>query len=221
VKNEFRTRMITKGTIDAFQQLLSNETWDNIYNEHDINDNFNAFLKTSINIFEASFLVAHLHKNKDNSWIKKGIIIPSKCKRSLYILNKNYNDPKLKLYYKHYCTILRKVIRMTKKIYFSHLIETSKNKTKTTWNIINNVIDRPQNSYPMNPFFKVGHEETPCNEVVEALNDYFLNVTEILKTQTYKKCTHFIISETSRKGFFPHALYTDNGRRSEIYNKVP
>jgi hypothetical protein len=79
VKNKFRTRLITKGTISTFQQLLSNETWDNIYNEHDINDNFNAFLKTFINILEANFPVAYLHKNKDNGWITKGIKIS--CKR--------------------------------------------------------------------------------------------------------------------------------------------
>jgi hypothetical protein len=67
---------------------------------------------------------------------------------------------------------------MAKKIYFRHLIEISKNKTKMTWNILNNVIGRAQNSYPMNPFFKLGHEEAPCNEAVEALNDYFFLVDE-------------------------------------------
>jgi hypothetical protein len=109
----------------------------------------NVFLKTFINIFEASFPVAYLYKNKDNGWITKGIKISCKRKRSLYILNKNYNNPKLKLYYKHYCAILRKVIRMAKKIYFSHLIETSKNKTRTTWNIINNVIGRSISHEPL------------------------------------------------------------------------
>jgi hypothetical protein len=80
VKKKFRTRLITKGTISTFQQLLSNGTWDDTYNEHDLNDNFNAFLKTFINIFEASFPVAYLHKNKDNDWITKGIMISCKCK---------------------------------------------------------------------------------------------------------------------------------------------
>jgi hypothetical protein len=79
VKNKFRKRLITKDTISTFQKLLSNETWDDIYNENYINDNFNTFLKTFINIFEASFPVAYLHKNKDNGWITKGIKIS--CKR--------------------------------------------------------------------------------------------------------------------------------------------
>jgi hypothetical protein len=48
LKNKFRKRLITKGAVSASQQLLSNEIWDNIYNEHDLNDNFNAFLKTYI-----------------------------------------------------------------------------------------------------------------------------------------------------------------------------
>jgi hypothetical protein len=97
---------------------------------------------------------------------------------------------------------------MAKKIYFSHLIETSKNKTKTTWNIINTVIGRAQNSYPVNPFFKVGHEETPCNEVVEALNDYFLNVTETLKTQTDTRNSPTLLSQKhQQRDFFPRNIY--------------
>jgi hypothetical protein len=43
VENKFRTRLITKSTTSTFQQLLSNETWDDIYIEHDIDDNFNLY----------------------------------------------------------------------------------------------------------------------------------------------------------------------------------
>jgi hypothetical protein len=140
--------------------------------------------------------VAYLYKSKDNGWITKGIKISCRRKRSLYILNKNYNNPKLKLYYKHYSAILRKVIRMAKKIYFSNLIKTSKNKTKMTWNIINNVIRTAQTPYPTNPFFKAGHDEIPCNDVVEVLNDYFLNVTETIKTKTHTRNSTTLLSQT-------------------------
>jgi hypothetical protein len=34
-----------------------------------------------------------------------------------------------------YCSILRRVIREAKKVYFKHLLETSENKTKTIWNM--------------------------------------------------------------------------------------
>jgi hypothetical protein len=36
----------------------------------------------------------------------------------------------IKLHYKEYCSILKRVIREAKKVYFKQLIETSENKTK-------------------------------------------------------------------------------------------
>jgi len=41
-----------------------------------------------------------------------------------------------KLYYKQYCKILSKVIKEAIKLYYEEVISESKNKTKTTWNII-------------------------------------------------------------------------------------
>jgi hypothetical protein len=43
-----------------------------------------------------------------------------------------------KLYYKKYCKILPKVIKEAKKLYYMEItsITKSKNKMKTTWNII-------------------------------------------------------------------------------------
>jgi len=52
----------------------------------------------------------------------------------------------IKLYYKSYYSILRRVIREAKKEYFKHLIDTSENKTKTMWNIINKVTRKAEKS---------------------------------------------------------------------------
>ena len=50
-----------------------------------------------------------------------------------------------KLYYKHYGKILSKVIREAKKLYYKENITKSKNKTKTTRNIIHKEISNPTN----------------------------------------------------------------------------
>ena len=46
------------------------------------------------------------------------------------------NEMKHKFYYKQYCKILTKVIKEAKKLYYKEAISKSKNKMKTTWNII-------------------------------------------------------------------------------------
>jgi hypothetical protein len=45
----------------------------------------------------------------------------------------------IKLYYKSYCSILKRVSREATKLFFKQLIEISENKTKTMCNIINNI----------------------------------------------------------------------------------
>jgi hypothetical protein len=46
------------------------------------------------------------------------------------------NEMKHKFYYKQYCKILTKVIKEAKKLCYKEAISKSKNKMKTTWNII-------------------------------------------------------------------------------------
>ena len=57
-------------------------------------------------------------------------------KRELYLMARDNKEIKLKLYYKHYCKILSKVIKEAKRLYYKEVITKSKNKRKTTWNII-------------------------------------------------------------------------------------
>ena len=52
----------------------------------------------------------------------------------------------IKLYYKSYCSILKRVIREAKNVYLRHLIEIPENKTKTVWNIINKVTRKAEKS---------------------------------------------------------------------------
>jgi hypothetical protein len=50
------------------------------------------------------------------------------------LLRTRYNT--FKLYYKSYCRILRKVIREAKRLHCNKLITSAKNRTKTSWHII-------------------------------------------------------------------------------------
>jgi len=124
---KYKTRLLTTDTIGHFQKLLQEETWETIYQEHDINNIFNTFLRVYLNIFEVSFPVVYFNKHNDNAWITEGIRMSCKKKRSLYLLNRNCNNPKLKSYYKHYCLILRKTIREAKRQYYNELIINSEN----------------------------------------------------------------------------------------------
>jgi ribosomal protein L33 len=84
---------------------------------------FNSFLRTFLNIFEASFPVNYRRTNKGKKdWITQGIKISCKHKRSLYTFTTNSNDPKAKAHYTKYCQILKKVIKEAKKLHYGRLI---------------------------------------------------------------------------------------------------
>jgi len=144
---KYKTRLFTTDATGHFQKLLQEETWETVYQEHEINSIFNKFLGVYLNIFEASFPIVYLNKHNDNAWITKGIRISGKKKRSLYLLSRNCNNPKVKLYYKQYCSILRKTIREAKRQYFNELIVNSENKVKTTWKIIKKLTKKNTNIF--------------------------------------------------------------------------
>jgi hypothetical protein len=76
----------------------------------------------------------------DNQWIKKGTRISCRHNKYLYMMSRATNHSRLKEYYTRYCTLLRKVIRRAKAMYYEQMLTVSTNKTKVSRKIINNEI---------------------------------------------------------------------------------
>jgi hypothetical protein len=76
-------------------------------------------------------------KEKENTWMTRGtsMMVSINRKRELYLNSKCSNDRGLKDFYKLYCNILTRVIREAKQ-HYSRKSSASKNKIKTTWNVV-------------------------------------------------------------------------------------
>jgi len=97
-------RKFNKQGIFEFGIKLSFETWDNVFENSDINSMYNNFLNSYLRTFYSSFPLKRLVKKANgNAWITMGIETSCKHKRELYCLYKNSNDPLLKDHYKLYC----------------------------------------------------------------------------------------------------------------------
>jgi len=83
-------------------------------------------------------------KHKYNAWITTGIITSCKRKKELFTLTRVSNNYNLKLNYKKYCSILTKVIRSAKKLHYNNIITHSKNKMRSTWQIIHKEMGKTQ-----------------------------------------------------------------------------
>ena len=87
-------RNIEKYGIADFKLKLSPETWDNVFDNNDVNFTYNSFLNTHLRVFYTSFpLKKRITRTNGNAWITMGIRTSCKYKRELCHLCKTSNDP--------------------------------------------------------------------------------------------------------------------------------
>jgi exonuclease III len=179
-----RNNIITKRDINdqsilEFISLLSHENWEEIFREDDVNISFNKFLNIYLRIFHSCFIKKRKNSNTiSKPWLTKGIKISCNRKRELYLKAKDSKEIKHKLYYKHYCTILSKVIKEAKKLHYKDAITNSKNKMKTTWNIINKEKGNLTSENKIKSLRIINHTVHNQISIANELNKHFLNITE-------------------------------------------
>ena len=99
--------------------------------EDDANISFNKFLNIYLTIFHSCFIKRGKNSNKvSKHWVTKGIKTSCNLKRGLYLKALDSNDLQCKLYYKHYCKILSKVIKEAKKLYYKENITKVKKQSE-------------------------------------------------------------------------------------------
>jgi hypothetical protein len=107
--------------IMKFQLQLAKETWEPACIYNDTTSKGNSFVRTFLNIFEASFLVKYksIHTNKIG-WITQGIKISRERKR-IYIYihthRRDNDDAMMKAFYIKYKKVLIKLYRRLKQHY--------------------------------------------------------------------------------------------------------
>ena len=75
-------RKIDKHGIADFKIKLSLETWDNVFDNNDVNSTYNSFLNTYLRVFYSSFPLKKLiTKTNGNAWVTMGIRTSCKHKR--------------------------------------------------------------------------------------------------------------------------------------------
>jgi len=86
------------------------------------------------------------------------------------------NEIEHKLYYKQHCKILSKVIKEVKKLYYKEVITKSKNKMKTTCNIIHKETSKLTNKSNFKSLRINDHIVYNQITIADELNNYFLNI---------------------------------------------
>lgn len=159
-----------------FKNHLKSLTFSEVYSTDDPNVAYNNFIETFKLLYELCFPMTYLKINtiRKTKWLSKGIKICSKKKRKLlwqYRLNRNKSDKtRLAIYSKVY----KKIINLTQKAQNNYSIKTSKNKSKTAWQIIN----RAKFNVPRANInkIKVNNDVISNPEAIaEAFNNFFID----------------------------------------------
>lgn len=132
------------------------------------------FLNSFLLYSEYCFLVYHKTQMLiNNSRITPGIRISCKKIKSLHILSREVSCPFIKKYYNSCGIISRKVVRNAKCNYYSSLLLTTENKSKTTWSIINNESGKGKNKNHKPLMFISGKPFFQIECAAETCDDYF------------------------------------------------
>ena len=175
----YYNRKIDKLAVIDFNTKVSYESWEDIFTENDVNTIFNKFLNMYLRIFHSCFPLKKVHhKSCRKAWITLGIKTSCINKNRLFLIQRNSNDPNLSKYYKKYCRILTNVIKLAKKRYYNNIITCSKNKTKTTWNIIKLTSNIKPNSQNITPINIDGSESFNGQTTADTFSKYFASVAQ-------------------------------------------
>ena len=111
-------------------------------------------------------------RNYKNNWITSGIKTSRKHKRELFLLIRNDNNPAMKHYYKKYCKILTQVIKEARRMTLSKRILKSNNKSKTTQNVINELLSKQRPSQDIREIIIRKEHLRNQHNIAEAFNKY-------------------------------------------------
>jgi exonuclease III len=171
-------RQINESSIIEFKFHLSNESWEDIFNDDSVDVMFNKFLNIYLRIYYQSFPLKRVyHKRTNKPWISTGIKISCQHKRDLYLLCKNINNPVLKNHYKLYCKVLTNVIKTAKKLYYNKCISKSKNSAKTLWNIVKTETKKESNKWSF-PTDNVRRTLKEYTDLANDFNSYFTSIND-------------------------------------------
>lgn len=158
-----------------FRHNIAEENWLSIYNEPDVNEKFKLFLSIFSNHFNACFpiTVCKINNTKKTNICNSPDIVACKNNILLFeILSTHFTDCKRQL--SQYKCEYNKLLKENKQKYYNNKIMCSDNKSKTMWNIVQDVTGKNNIT---------SFETTKPIEKANEFNFYFRNVAINLLTQ--------------------------------------
>lgn len=180
--SSYTTRKIGKKCLELFAEKIKNCDWQSTLSKSNPTESYESFFKEFFEIYD-NFFPIKKYKSKNikrynNLWISRGLIKSSKTKEKLY--KKFIKSPSInnEQNYKKYRNKLNHLIRIAKKNYYCKKFSQAQNDIKSTWNTINQLLDKQRLKSTLPRLFLNDENEeiNDPNLIADGFNDYFVNV---------------------------------------------
>lgn len=169
-----RFRDYSQTKLEVFESELSLQDWSAIMGTNRVDLAYGRFSTILTDLADRIFTWKTARDRKPNRWMTKGI--KTSCANKRRLLSMRNEGLISNTEYKNYCRILKKVIRRAKQMSQESLIQGSHNKTRATWQLVNEITkDRSRRSHSIQDGFKTNTAEE-LSDLLNRFNKYFIEV---------------------------------------------
>ena len=171
------SRIKTQDAVESFKRDLKNQDWNKVYVE-DVNESYNYFLSTLSAIYDKNCPLVRKtvkHKFGGKPWLTKGIQKACKKKNTLYKDFLKKRTIEAELTYKTYKNKLVRIMKSSKRDYYSKVLEENKSNIKNTWKVLNDIIKKGAGKITFPNYFQTNNTIIKeMNLVADEFNDFLL-----------------------------------------------
>ena len=167
--------------IAAFKTELQTPNWDDVAGHRDPNSAYENFWSKYIASYNKCFPLKKVKARNgyfNKAWLSKGLLKSIKRKTILcnrYLCNRSSEgENQYKNYYRNRSTCS---LRAVKRIYYAKKLEECKSNMKSTWSILNEVINNKKSKSNLQTTFNVDDKEiSDLTQIADHFCAYFTNI---------------------------------------------
>ena len=183
-------RKFSAENIEHFKRLISEEAWDTVVEEPNVEAKYNNFEQIYAKHYNEAFPeTTNIIKRKKQRKNPKPWILPwleEACDRKNRLYHKFVKEPTTsnKTVYAKMKKFVDKHIKLAKKKYYTAYFKEHYANSKKQWQIINTLLNRSKKKNPTNKLISAdGTVLTAPKDIANRFNDYFCGIASSLKAQ--------------------------------------
>ncbi len=204
-----------------FQELLRNETWEDVHIATDAQSKYDKFIETYNNHYEAAFPKSTNRRKYERKSPKCWILpwLEEACGRKNNLYFDYVTDPTVvnKLKYDKMDKFVRKHVELAKQKYYTKFFNTYSDCSKKQWQMINSLMNRSKAKVSKIKLKDANGDliKNPTT-VAEKFNDYFTTIADKLKSQIATDSDSTYDHRTMLSGSVPGSLFLKPTHAMEI-----